>query len=259
MSSSRKLLKRLSLGAMLAVLGPLSGCTVGPNYRRPAVPLPPAYSDANGKTPSGDLGSLEWWQLFRDPALEALIRKASTNNPNVKLAAAHLERLQAESHALRASYLPEVDAQDNETLQRISPIGLPQDRTSGNPAGSATIFGAQASWEIDFWGRYRRANEAERAALLAGKAAQDAVQTTLVADVASAYFDLLALQEELRLARERLALRRSSLELVTARERAGISSIQEVHSQQAWVEKEGDRAFAAADRLPRRRAPLPDR
>ncbi len=221
---------------LLCVLISAVGCTVGPNYQRPKVPLPPTYTVEAKSTPGGDLGSLQWWQLFQDPALQALIRSARAKNPDVAIAAARIEQLRADAHALRASYLPQVDAQGNETSQRISPIGLPKDRTSGSPAGSAGIFGAEATWEIDFWGKYRRANEAERAALLAGDDAREAVQTTLIAEVASAYFDLLALDEQLLLNQERVTLYRSSLRLVLARKDAGVAPLQDVRSAQASVE-----------------------
>lgn len=216
----------------------LTGCTVGPNYHRPSVPLPPAYPTASNTNLPGteSLGEQQWWKVFQDPALQELIRKARTNNPSVGIAAARVAVVRAQISALRSSYSPEVDAVANETLQRISPIGLPKDRTTGNPAGSATIFGAQASWEIDFWGKYRRANEAARASLLAGQAAQDAVFTSLVADVASAYFDLLSLDEQERLAQASIVLRQSELNLVRTQVTQGVVSAEAAHVAQARLE-----------------------
>ena len=206
----------------------LTGCTVGPNYHRPSVPLPTAYpaaSNANSHA-AESLGEQQWWTVFQDPALQELIRKARTNNPSVGIAAARVAVVRAQISALRSSYSPEVDAVANETLQRISPIGLPKDRTTGNPAGSATIFGAQASWEIDFWGKYRRANEAARASLLAGQAAQ----------VASAYFDLLSLDEQERLAQASIALRQSELDLVRTQVTEGVVSAEAAHVAQEHLE-----------------------
>ena len=222
----------LALGLELAMA--LTGCTVGPNYHRPAVALPLAYT----APPASDLGSLKWWQVFDDPDLQQLVRKADANNPDLEIAAARIAQVQAQISELRASYLPQVDAEGNETLQRISPIGLPRNRTTGDPAGSANIFGAVATWEIDFWGKYRRANEEARAALLAGKDAREAVLTTLLADVASAYFDLLSLDEQLRLAHESEALQRRSLELTRARRDVGVAPTQDVRHVEASIETE---------------------
>ncbi len=216
----------------------LTGCTVGPNYHRPKVPLPPAYP-ATARTSSPGLGSLgeqQWWKVFDDPALQNLIRKARTNNPSIAIAAARVALVRAQISALRSSYSPEVDAVANESLQRISPIGLPKDRTSGNPAGSATIFGAQASWEIDFWGKYRRANEAARASLLAGQAEQEAVFTSLVADVASAYFALLSLDEQEQLAQRSVSLRQSELDLIRTQVTQGVASAEAAHLAEARLE-----------------------
>lgn len=216
----------------------LTGCTVGPSYHRPNVPLPPAYATAPGTSPSGSesLGEQRWWKIFDDPALQELIREARTNNPSVTIAAARVALVRAQISVLRASYSPEVYAVANESLQRISPIGLPRNRTTGNPAGSASILGAQASWEIDFWGKYRRANEAARASLLAGQAAQDAVFTSLVADVASAYFDLLSLDEQERIAQQGVALRQSELNLIRTEITQGVVSAETAHVAEARLQ-----------------------
>lgn len=211
----------------------VTGCTVGPNYRRPAVPLPGTYAptaSSPAAAPAAGLGDLTWWKVFQDPDLQSLIRQALANNPDIKIAAARLDLVQAEFLGLRASYAPEVAAQGNETLQRISPIGLPKNRTSGNPAGSATILGAQASWEIDFWGKYRRADEAGRATLLSGRAAQNAVRSSLVAAVASAYFSLLELDDEAKAYDHLLALQRDAVTLLNARLQQGVSSLPDVRS-----------------------------
>lgn len=230
--------RRVIAASALMLCAALTGCTVGPNYHRPAVPLPPAFPNAasSAPQPGGSLGDQQWWHVFNDPTLDELIRKALAHNPSITEAAGRVEAVRAQIEALRVSYSPEVDAVANETLQRISPIGLPRNRTSGAPSGSATILGAQASWEIDFWGKYRRANEAGRAALLAGQDAQQAVLATLVSDVASAYFDLLSLDEQQRLAGKIVALRQSQLDLIVARERQGVSSLEEVRHAEAQLE-----------------------
>ena len=139
----------------------------------------------------------------------------------------------AQVAAARADYAPHLDASVNESVQRISPIGLPQNRTSGDPAGSATILQGEASWEIDFWGKYRRASEAGRAALLAGRAARQAVITSLVATVASSYFRMLALDEQLKIARETLAKQQAAAHLTLARLNGGVDSAIEMRAADA--------------------------
>lgn len=233
------------LPAVLALLASLAGCTVGPDYHRPAVALPPSLQGSNSQAvPAGQPGrpgpamatsDQRWWQIFKDPVLQGLIRQARLDNPDVHIAAARIDAVEAQFRALQGSYLPQVSAVGNETLQRISPIGLPRNRTTGNPAGSATIFGAQATWEIDFWGKYRRANEAARAGLLASRAARAAVLTTLVCDVASTYFNLLALDEEHRLLQQQLALRKQAVALEDVRQLQGVAMRSDVLQAQANV------------------------
>ena len=217
----------------------LAGCTVGPNYERPQMSVPAAYAGARDP-PAGvsteSLGDLSWWEVFRDPALQALLRRACADNLDVKLAAARLELAQAQFQGELANYAPQVQAQANETGQRISPIGLPKNRTSGNPAGSANILGAQATWEIDFWGKYRRAGEAGRALLLSSRAAQQAVTTSLVSAVAVAYLDLLDLDEQGSSARQSLALRRRAVDLTRVRLHQGVSSLSDLRAAEIQVE-----------------------
>ncbi len=227
----------IALGATLSLL---TGCTVGPNYHRPAVPLPSAYAPtaAPATTSAASLGDLAWWNLFHDPDLQTLIRQALADNPDIKIAAARVDFVQAEFLGLRASYEPQINAQLNETQQRISPIGLPKDRTSGNPAGSATILGAQASWEIDFWGKYRRADQAARATILSSHAARNAVRSSLVAAVATAYFNLLQLDEELKASNQLLTLHQQALALLQARLQQGVSALPDVHLAEIQLQQQ---------------------
>ena len=218
----------------------LEGCTVGPKYHRPPVAVPPAYrgAPANASQPAtGSLGDMTWWQVFSDQALQELLRRARTGNADVRIAAGRVELVQAQFRAIRAAYGPQVVAQADDTLQRISPIGLPRNRTTGNPAGSANIVNLQATWEIDFWGKYRSANAAGRATLLASQAAQQAVMTTIVADIASAYFDLLALSEQRRAAEESVAMRINTLNLILARKDGGVASLTDVRMAETQVEQ----------------------
>ncbi len=242
MSAHRRKLARLPCKSALAavVCLALGGCTVGPKYHRPPVAAPPIYRGApadSAQPTAGSLGDMAWWHVFSDPVLQDLLRRARTGNADVRIAAGRVELVQAQFRAIRAAYGPQVIAQADETQQRISPIGLPRNRTTGNPAGSANIVNMQATWEIDFWGKYRSANQAGRATLLASQAAQQAVMTTLVADVASAYFDLLALSEQRRAAQEGVAMRVNSLNLILARKDSGVASLTDVRMAETQVEQ----------------------
>ena len=229
--------RRIGLGLGVALL---AGCTVGPDYSRPPIPIPTAFpQDAApaGMGRSQSLGDLAWWSVFRDPALQQLIRRAYAANPDIRLAAARQDLARAQVLSAEADFEPQVRAQANETGQRISPIGLPKNRTSGDPAGSANILGAQATWEIDFWGKYRRANEAGRALLLSSRAAQQAVMSSLGRAVATAYFNLLDLDAQQRDARLALTLREQSLALTQTRLRQGVSSLSDVRAAEIEVQK----------------------
>lgn len=222
--------------ASLVVAGlTIGACTVGPDYHRPALDTPADYRgvERSAGKPVAGLGDLAWWEVFRDPVLQELLREARTDNADSRVAAARVDLVRAQVAALRASQAPQVDAAVNETVERISPIGLPQNRTGADPAGSATILQGEASWEIDFWGKYRRGNEAGRASLLAGQAAQRAVATSLVAAVASAYFNLLALDEQLKIAETSLTAQRAAERLTLARMDGGVDSQIDLRNAQA--------------------------
>ena len=220
--------------------GLLAGCTVGPDYSRPATPIPAAYAGAPSRpigTSTASLGDLAWWKVFRDPVLQDLMRRAYAGDADVKLAAARLDLARAKVQSTLAGYEPDVQMQANNTRQRISPIGLPKDRVTGNPAGGATILNGQATWEIDFWGKYRRADEAGRALLLSSQAAQQAVMTSLFSAVATAYFSLLALDEQGAAARAGLAMREQGLGLTRARLQRGVSSLSDVRAAEIQTAK----------------------
>ncbi len=202
------------------------------------MPVPPTYRGATTSSTTRSttgLGELGWKQVFTDPVLQRLIESARLHNPDVAIAAARVDVVRAETESLRAEYGPQITAQANETLQRISPIGLPKNRTTGNPAGSANIFGAQATWEIDFWGKYRRASEAARANLLASEAAQNAVLVTLVAQVARAYFDLRTLDRQLELEQQRRAVMQQATALVQQELEQGVVRREDVDAARSQL------------------------
>ncbi len=203
------------------VLG-LAGCTVGPNYKRPSVDVPGAYRgvapDASDQSyteaqPAAQptvqsLGDEKWWDVFQDPDLQSLIRTALKNNYDVRIAATRVLQAEAQLGITRADQFPTVTGGGNITSQQSPKIGP-------IPAYEVTqgALVASASWNPDFWGRYRRATESARATLLANEWAQKAVISTLVANVAASYFTLRQLDLQLEISRRTYAHRKESLDL----------------------------------------------
>jgi outer membrane protein, multidrug efflux system len=226
---------------LVAVAG-LVGCAVGPNYKRPTVAVPGAYRGAtpgsSAQTPAqakaeqttASLGDEKWWEVFQDRELQSLIRIALKNNYDVRIAAARVLQAQAQLGIVRADQLPSlavggnVTSQQNAKLGPIPPFELTQ--------GSVT---ASAAWNLDFWGRYRRATEAARANLLANEWAQKEVMATLVTNVAASYFRLRQLDLELEISKRTLSSRQNSLQLTQTLEQHGINSMLDVRQSEQLV------------------------
>jgi multidrug efflux system outer membrane protein len=199
----------------LAVL--LAACKVGPNYSPPSIPTPPAFR--SGETPQSQvsLGDIKWFDLFQDEKLRALIEEAIKANYDIRIAAQRVLEAQNQITVTRSGLFPQLDAQANAGRTGVnSPI-----------QSSATVFGA-VSWELDLFGKIRRATEAARADFLAQTENQKAVMQLLVAEVASSYFDLLEYDAELQYVRESLVTRQESVKLVSERERGGVGTLLEV-------------------------------
>lgn len=200
----------------------LAGCKVGPNYVRPQVTAPPAYRGAdNSAISSADpksLGDEDFAKVFREPELQELLRTALENNYDVRIAAKRVLEQQAQLRITRSQLFPTVSVGG-------SGLGadLPGSLGSGLPSGStvAGSFNISAAWNPDFWGLYRRQSEAARAQLLAQTWAQRAVRMTLVQQVASAYFQLRALDAQLEIAKETLKTRQESVQLTKTLENGG--------------------------------------
>jgi multidrug efflux system outer membrane protein len=227
------------LPACVAVV--LSGCTVGPNYHKPVTGAPGGFRGAapaltqQAAQGGPSLGALAWQQVFTDPTLQGLLRTALARNQDLAVAAARIEQSRAALRLAQLQDFPLIEGQANYIDQRLSQEGLPAEKVTGNPEGSAGIGSLSLSWEIDFWGRYRRAREAARARLLATRAAQDAVRMSLIASVADTYYRMREYDAELIAARQSLALRTESLRLTQAREQGGVASLLDVRQAQTLV------------------------
>ena len=201
------------------------GCTVGPKYQRPAYPAPPAFRGADDAAiisdAQGSLGDERWAQVFREPELQDLIRKALTNNYDLRIAAQRILEQQAQVQIARSQQFP--------TLS-VGGTGLGADVPAlNNITGSNSIsspivagsFSLSAAWNPDFWGLYRKQTEAARATLLAQTWAQRAVRLTLVQEVATTYIQLRALDLEVEITRRTLKARQDSVDLTRRLESGG--------------------------------------
>jgi outer membrane protein, multidrug efflux system len=233
--------------SMAAMLLLSAGCTVGPNYKRPAVSVPATYrgatpseepasgtaptsANATATVPVASVGDEKWWTVFEDKELQGLIRTALQNNYDLRIAATRVLQAQAQLGITRADQFPTVTGGGNVSSTRNPTIGP-------IPAYEITLgeVAATASYNVDFWGRYRRATEAARATLLANEWAQKEVISTLVANVASSYFTLRELDLELEISQHTLSSRQDSLQLTNLLEQHGINSLLDVRQSEQLV------------------------
>jgi outer membrane protein, multidrug efflux system len=210
----------LALAAMT-----VAGCALGPDYRRPEVPVPEAYE----YLPQGvaDTINTEWWKQFGDPVLERLISEALANNRSVMQAAANVLQAAAVLTEARSQFYPQAGYDAGGTRQQFSTDflqNLPNARPSTARTQTTYSAIASASWEIDLWGRIRRQTEAARANLLATEEARRGVILSLVTQVANNYLTLRALDEQLAVAKKTLATYNESLKLFELQFQYGVVS-----------------------------------
>lgn len=226
------------LVTLLAIL--TTACAVGPNYRRPAVQVPDTFRAPEPLPPSKaeSLADLKWFDLFRDDKLQDLIRTALKENYDLRSAVANVEAARANLGATRSNQYPNVGAGGNLQFTRLSRDGSLPLPASFVPSqnrnwGQASL--ELLSFELDIWGRLRRATEAARANLLSADENRKAVITTLVADVATDYFTLRELDYELDISRRTLATRQESLRLIRTRQGGGVSTLLDLRQGEQLV------------------------
>jgi len=221
--------KRVLLGMLLLTL---SGCmTVGPDYRRPAIDTPAAWRFEEKEV--RDLANTAWWQQFKDPVLDRLVLDALQENKDLRIATARIEEFFGRYFSTRGEQFPSAGGQAQAFRQRLTEKGFIPIGDRDNPYNQVETF-LNGSWEIDFWGKFRRATEAARAELLGTEESGRTVVLTLVSAVASAYVDLRALDKQLEIIQRTADSRKSTLELFQLRFQDGI--ISEVDVSQAESE-----------------------
>jgi outer membrane protein, multidrug efflux system len=217
-----------------ALLG-LTGCMVGPNYHRPKLNVPVTYrgatADPTPQAASASLGDEKWWTVFKDEELQKLIRTALEQNYNVRIAASRVLQAQAQVAATRSYQFPQLTGGPGVTGERTPQLGNFQ----ALKYNVASLL-LSASWDLDFWGKYRRATEEARASLLANEWARRAVISSLVANVAADYFQLRALDFELDISKRTLGSRQESLKITEALANGGSAALTDVRQAQQLVE-----------------------
>jgi multidrug efflux system outer membrane protein len=224
---------------VLLIVSLLAGCTVGPKYNRPSVATPTVFRGAADPTAPPDahsLADLKWFELFKDSQLQELINTASTQNYDIREAVARVSAARAQLGITRAEQFPDITGTADITKQRNStkgsfplPPGVSRDRTFG------TVLLNLLSFEIDVWGRLRKQTEAAHAQLQASEEDRKTVMTTLVSDVATSYFNLLELDLELDIAKQTLATRQNSLQLIKVRQQGGVATMLDVRQAEQLV------------------------
>jgi multidrug efflux system outer membrane protein len=215
---------------LILVAGLSVGCTLGPNYKRPSVQVPTSFRapDPLPAAQAASIADLKWFEVFKDEQLQQLVRRALERNYDLRDAVAHVEEARASLGITRSNQFPNFGVGGGVDINRLSREGeepippqlLPsQNRNFGSAALQLTSF------EIDIWGRLRRATEASRANLLSAEENRKAVVTTLVSDVATAYLTLRELDYALEISRDTLQTREQSLALTKLRLSGGVSTL----------------------------------
>jgi outer membrane protein, multidrug efflux system len=229
---------RLSFIPLILIL---SGCAVGPNYERPNVPAPTTFRAPEPLPPdqAASLADLKWFEVFKDPELQKLVRTGLAQNYDLRDAVARVEQARANLGITRSDQFPQVGASGAVNFTRLSRDGslpLPASfvPTQNRNWGQASLN--LLSFELDLWGRLRRATEAARANLLSADENRKAVVTTLVSDVATAYFNLRELDYELDISTRTLSTRRDSLGLTQQRASGGVATELDLRQAEQLVE-----------------------
>jgi len=222
--------KKSCVAILLVLL--VDGCKVGPNYQRPVVNIPDQYRgvapDLSNTPTDPSLAEMNWESVFQDETLRALIKEALTNNYDIRIAATRILQANAVLGETRANQLPNLSGAFGIDYQRNA-LAL-----NGPTVDSATI---QLNYIVDFWGQYRRATEAARANLLASKYARNVVQTTLISNVATAYFQLREFDSQLGISQKTVDADKDIVRINTIKFKGGESAITDVYQADLLVQQ----------------------
>ena len=219
-------MRRLVAAVLLPLL--LSGCAVGPNYKRPPIAAPETVRGSTGPAETASLADRAWWEIFRDEALEGLIDQALKNGYDIRVAAARVEQARANAGIARSEFFPRVDYSAQWSRSRESQLLAP-----GVGTISLHDVNLGASWEIDLWGRVRRSSEAALAQYFATEEARRGVLLSLISETATDYFQLRQIDLRIEIAKRTRSAFQETYDLFNRRLEAGMASALETASAEA--------------------------
>ena len=219
----------------------LSGCAIGPDFKRPGTGAPASF---RGQAAPADrsIADLAWWDVYRDPALRELIATALSNGYDARIAAARVEESRAIAAQVHGQLFPGIGYEANADRGRNAVLGNPSTQGASSVSNGFDAY-LGAAWEFDLWGRVRRLDEAARSQYLATEYARRGVLLSLVSEAATAYYELLELDEELAIAREATTSFGESLKLFSQQLEGGVASRLDTTSAEAAM-------AASASRIP---------
>jgi len=234
-------MSRRALLILTSIAGFSVGCTVGPNYKRPSIPVPQSFRAPDPLPPSQgeSIADLKWFEVFKDEELQKLVRTALERNYDLRDAVARVEEARANLGITRSNQFPNFGAGGSVEINRLSrnaETPIPPQLLASQNRNFGTAVLQLTSFEIDIWGRLRRATEAARANLLSAEENRKAVVTTLVSDVATAYLTLRELDYALDISQQTLETREQSLELTKSRQTGGVSTLLDLRQAEQLVD-----------------------
>jgi outer membrane protein, multidrug efflux system len=213
-----------------------TACTVGPNYQRPIVQVPPTYRDGAATSSAGDpnqpplqatprsVADLQWFDVFKDEALTRIVNTALEQNFDLRIAAERVLQTREQFHITGTERFPTINGAASVGSSRASEIGSVPVPAGADPQVSSIQAGVSVGWELDVWGRIRRLNEAARAQYLATEEARRGVLTTLIADVSQTYLTLRTLDAQLEIAKRTRDVANDNLRLTQLRQDRGVAT-----------------------------------
>jgi NodT family efflux transporter outer membrane factor (OMF) lipoprotein len=221
------------LAPLAVALVALSACKVGPDFKRPATTVAPHWIDEPSAPLPADSATAQWWQVLNDPTLDALIAEAYHNNLSLQIAGARVLEAQAQLNVSIGEFFPQTQVLAGQIEQQHQSRGTLLSQNL-DPQLRTEEVGFNASWELDFWGKFRRGIEADRAAMMASLTAYDNALVSLTAGVASAYLNIRTLQQRIQFATDNVAAQKESLRIARAQFENGETS--ELDVQQALTQ-----------------------
>jgi len=237
---TRQLGRRSPLAVAVVAVVLLSSCATGPNYERPEMPAPPNHRGLEAPAVSESLADVPWWQLFDDSALQDLVRASIANNYDLRAASARIVEARAQAGIAKSFLFPQVGFSTSYDARQVSRSSDPAQSVGDDKTFQNWNLGFNLSWELDLFGRLRREKESAFARYLASEQDRRGVLMTLVADVASLYFQLRELDLELEIAQRTLKINEDTVAYYADRLQGGVSNRLELDQAQA------NRALTAA-------------